>query len=54
MIRDDDIRQALKRDDRDHARELAMLKALREAGIEICMTLRHFLATHPEAQRPLS
>jgi hypothetical protein len=36
MIRDD-IRQALKRDDRDHARELFM-------------TLRHFLDVHPQAR----
>ena len=35
MIRDD-IRQALKREDRDHARELFT-------------TLRHFLDVHPEA-----
>jgi hypothetical protein len=37
MIRDD-IREALKRDDRDHARELFM-------------ALRHFLDTHPAARR---
>ena len=39
MIRDmlrDDIRAALRRNDRDHARELFM-------------ALRHFLSTHPEA-----
>jgi hypothetical protein len=37
MIRDD-IREALKRGDRDHARELFM-------------TLRHFLDIHPAARR---
>ena len=36
MIRDD-IREALKRDDRNHARELFM-------------TLRHFLDVHPSAR----
>jgi hypothetical protein len=36
MIRDD-IHEALNRGDRDHASELLMV-------------LRHFLATHPEAQ----
>jgi hypothetical protein len=36
MIRDD-IREALRRDDRDHARELFM-------------TLRHFLDVHPVAK----
>ena len=36
MIRDD-IREALKRNDRDHARELFM-------------TLRHFLDVHPVAK----
>ena len=37
MLRDD-IRAALARDDREHARELFM-------------ALRHFLSTHPEASR---
>ena len=36
MLRDD-IRAALRRNDRDHARELFM-------------ALRHFLSTHPEAK----
>jgi hypothetical protein len=38
MIRDD-IHEALSRGDKDHASELLMV-------------LRHFLATHPEAQSP--
>jgi hypothetical protein len=37
MIRDD-IHEALKRDDKDHASELLMV-------------LRHFLDTHPEARK---
>jgi hypothetical protein len=40
MIRDD-IHDALSRGDKDHASELLMV-------------LRHFLATHPEARRPVS
>ena len=40
MIRDD-IHDALSRGDKDHAGELLMV-------------LRHFLATHPEAQPPRS